>query len=174
MTHNALSCTFCGYVSDKRYNFHRHMKLVHGVVENGECEDVPQADDAIDIASASQPAPSYVCSCCDKVLSSQRWLDHHVAHTCKGLKNPLQCVKCHKVFQHRSSKSRHLRTCTGTCHIEEGSEGETSVEDRSGMEQSKEETVVMVDKAVQTDDCFVAGMFPSFTITAQYGCVKLT
>ena len=50
------------------------------------------------------------CSKCNKILSSQQYLQKHLL-ICNGVLNPLECHYCHKIFSCYASKSKHLKIC---------------------------------------------------------------
>lgn len=51
------------------------------------------------------------CPTCYKTFTTERRLNTHV---CNKTQHPLQCPRCLFMFAHKSSKSRHMQTCTAT------------------------------------------------------------
>lgn len=101
-----LTCTYCDQKFTNHYNCKRHMELYckHRPV----VEDLPHIQ--VEPVSTSQ---LHTCEGCKKNFTRKHDLERH-ALRCKGVSNPLECHKCHKVLSCAASKSRHLKTCNST------------------------------------------------------------
>jgi hypothetical protein len=53
---------------------------------------------------------TFQCEKCDKILSTNQNYKNHIER-CKGAINGLQCYNCKQIFNNRTSKSRHLKSC---------------------------------------------------------------
>ena len=128
-----LTCSFCAYSTNKRFNLQRHTRRVHGhELLNGEPQgaNVEREDANVNIEDANvnmlvenvniedenvnsteEGSNNRVkCPDCYKTFASKKTLSNHIP-ICKKIQNPYSCPICLLAFSARQSKSRHMKTC---------------------------------------------------------------
>ena len=115
-----FKCPQCVYMSNNSYNLKRHMSAKHKS-ENPVDEILSSNDEILsskdEILSSNDQcniidSGHIKCDKCYKILSCELVLKRH-SKVCKGITTPLECSKCHKIFANPSSKSVHMKKCTG-------------------------------------------------------------
>jgi hypothetical protein len=131
-------CDECGYSTNRSFNFKRHMRMMHGIIDEYEeptididapktnkhapnvaedapnvAEDAPNvAEDAPNINSACVMSMVINCPTCYKTFTHRRSLKRHSVR-CTHKLHRYQCTLCDEVFEHASALSRHKKTCNG-------------------------------------------------------------
>ena len=94
-----LYCKHCIYTTKNKYNFAKHL-LTKKHIANAEDERIQQ----------ELKLQHCICNQCNKSFSSKQWLVNHVK-CCKKVSSSLQCFKCHKTFNTRSTRYKHEVKC---------------------------------------------------------------
>ena len=123
-----FTCTHCDYNSKWKCNVTRHIVRKHPAskVSLNASEVSPNASKVSPNAAKVSPNASNVspnscdtnqCLNCNKIFTRRQYLLNHVSK-CKGATNTLTCEFCNTKFNHKSSKSKHLRICKVKKEIE--------------------------------------------------------
>lgn len=135
-------CMQCDYISDRKYNVIKHTSLVHldtkSVFSCAYCNTTfstqsslkrhqirycialsqnvnqnpqnvnqnPQND------NSTQLIKDHTCSMCQKVFKRIDNYKRHMDGKCKGVASAYECPQCHKQFNTRQAKNKHLKACT--------------------------------------------------------------
>ena len=127
MPQKLVFCAHCSYTTTRNYNLKRHCISVHGV------EDAPNVQTGAPNVQSGAPNVActhehtqtdelshqngFKCPSCYMVFSQKRYVQRHLPR-CKKISSPLECEKCHKIYQTRSALSMHRNRCDGT-HVSE-------------------------------------------------------
>ena len=109
-------CKCCPYLTTLKSNLTRHIMRKHeneqtDLINSNHNDDKNDVNVNIPILNDKNPQIIFQCDKCNKNLSTNKILAKH-KQICKGVKNSLECPKCHKIFASRQSKSYHIKTCT--------------------------------------------------------------
>ena len=93
MATQSYSCTLCSYTTQRKYNYDRHINMVHNsslVIE--------------------EPAPDNKVKCpdCYKSFTNIRNLNCHKP-ICNKKQHPNQCIDCKKIYSDSSSLAFHRK-----------------------------------------------------------------
>ena len=101
-----FNCSQCDYTTTRKYNYERHMNIVHKT----SLIDIPQ-----NVALTSQNVAheeEHKCPTCYKQFTSKYNLKRHEP-VCKNIIQPNQCKECLKIFSSRTSLYHHKSHCKG-------------------------------------------------------------
>ena len=124
-------CPKCNYLTELKANLKRHCMRIHPEVtcnyetvganveqKHTNVENIGAFVEFFDtnVEKSAEIVELFNCTKCGKNYKNKRYLSTHSIN-CKGVKNSLECHICHKVFNTRSAKSKHLIVCTSKALI---------------------------------------------------------
>jgi hypothetical protein len=116
-------CPKCNYLTELKANMTRHCIRKHPeIITNTEIVNKPidiVENNITNVENSEANVENFTlfnCTKCSKNYKNKRYLTTHIIN-CKGVKNPLECHICHKVFNTRSAKSKHISVCTSKALI---------------------------------------------------------
>ena len=113
-------CPKCNYLTELKANMTRHCISKHPeIIINTLNVNKPVEIVENNITNVEKNGANvelFNCTKCSKNYKNKRYLTTHIIN-CKGIKNSLECHICHKIFNTRSAKSKHISVCTSKALI---------------------------------------------------------
>lgn len=122
-------CSLCLYTTKRKYNYDRHINLVHNMLLSSPPQNIGKTAQNIDTTAqnidtnsqnidiTSQNIDTKKCFTCYKSFSNQYSLNRHTPK-CQHITHQNQCKICRKVCSSYSALYHHRRYCKGIPQIE--------------------------------------------------------
>jgi len=94
------NCEYCDYNTMIKYCYKKH-------IETKKHKD----NVIIHENSIIEKNKNFICDKCNKQLSTKRRLNTHII-ICRGVSSSLECSKCNKIFNNRTTRYIHEKKCT--------------------------------------------------------------
>ena len=120
-------CAHCDYTTSRVFNLQRHEKSLHKPAAN-----VNQP--AQNVNQPAQNVNRHSCERCGKEFSRNTHLIRHLG-SCKGVKDSMECPHCHKLFNTRTMKCKHLKKCTHDAPIINNIDNSTHIDNSLTINQ---------------------------------------
>ena len=159
------TCSQCAYTTIRKYNFDRHMNMVHKIrfldfeethtqdeETHTQDEETHAHDEEMQMIKNNSLEPYqkidnnyYRCNGCLKIYSCLRNIKQHL-DKCKKEKMQIQCEDCLKYFASNSSLSHHKKICKGYPLVcipqdEPKKENGTTIHNQTNIQSQTAETI---------------------------------
>lgn len=161
--HTIYNCSHCDYTTSRRYNYGRHMIMVHGV-----CEQENSKTQQKDIITQPKETPIWQCQDCGKQLSSRQSLQRHIS-CCKGKINAHACPHCDQSFSSLPNKYRHMKKCKK--EQEQTHESQPTIQNNTTNIQSQVNNNIQVNNNTTYNQTMILN-FPESMDTDQFKLAK--
>ena len=99
------------------------------------------------VQSDVEKVQTFNCPTCYKIFKQKRFYTRHMP-TCKKVQSPLECARCHSVFETKSALSMHRKRCDGSPDV-----GESTSDNSSGSGSSVTNTTnIQAQTVIQTQN----------------------
>ena len=117
-------CSRCCYTTTRKFNYERHINLVHDLSICSEDTNVVDKDTNVvdedtnvvvkgaNVVVKDAKVVVFKCPNCYKHYSSQKNLKKHTPR-CNGKEHPYQCTECKKLYASRTTLAHHKKICKG-------------------------------------------------------------
>ena len=93
------NCKICNYNTKYVYNYNKHVKTLKHKIKEEE-----------HLLCIHNNIENFICNICNKHLCSKQSLINHNIK-CRGVSSSLECSKCNKIFNNRSTRYKHEKKC---------------------------------------------------------------
>lgn len=100
------TCEICESTFSKKYNYQRHMLMIHGIDKNHTLEHEIR----------NEGGNTNLCPHCFQTFQSKWYLSKHI-EKCSGKILQFSCEQCQKKFKDKKSIYRHRTICKGSSFI---------------------------------------------------------
>jgi len=107
----AHKCGICLYTTDRKYNYERHINMVHNISLSILDENLSKLDTNT-LLQDNQNIQYHKCKTCYKTFSTKYTLKKHIPK-CNHKEHPNQCIECTNIFSSQSALTHHKKYCKG-------------------------------------------------------------
>jgi len=107
-----FSCPYCNTNFTTKSSLNRHQSRYCIALSQNVNQNPQNVNQNPQNVNQTQHIKQYTCSLCQKLFERLDNYKRHIDGKCKGVLTAFECPQCHKVFNTRQAKNKHLKICT--------------------------------------------------------------